>query len=86
MTGLCKFIVRALIAFLVSQISVADERLVEGEEKAVVNLKTSAATSNPEKKMICKKIKGTYIILFLFYFIKLCLKRLRNSIKIFLSL
>ena len=50
MTGLCKFIVRALIAFLVSQISVADERLVEGEEKAVVNLKTSAATSNPEKK------------------------------------
>ena len=59
MTGLCKFIVRALIAFLVSQISVADERLVEGEEKAVVNLKTSAATSNPEKKMICKKIKVT---------------------------
>tara|TARA_S200000501_G_scaffold350069_1_gene366720 strand:- start:58 stop:204 length:147 start_codon:yes stop_codon:yes gene_type:complete len=48
MTALCKFIVRALIAFLVSQISVADERLVEA--KAAVNLKTSAATSNPEKK------------------------------------
>ena len=50
MTGLCKFIVRALIAFLVSQISVADERLVQAEGKAVVNSKTSAATSNPEKK------------------------------------
>jgi len=33
--------------------------LAEGKEKAVINSKTSAATSNPEKKMICKKIKVT---------------------------
>ena len=59
MANFCKFIVPALIAFLVAQISWADERLAEGKEKAVINSKTSAATSNPEKKMICKKIKVT---------------------------
>ena len=59
MANFCKFIVPALIAFLVTQISLADERLAEGKEKAVINSKTSAATSNPEKKMICKKIKVT---------------------------
>ena len=59
MANFCKFIVPALIAFLVTQISWADERLAEGKEKAVLNSKTSAATSNPEKKMICKKIKVT---------------------------
>ena len=59
MANICKFIVPALIAFLVTQISWADERLAEGKEKAVLNSKTSAATSNPEKKMICKKIKVT---------------------------
>ena len=45
-----KFIVPAIIAFLVMQISWADERLVEGKEKAAINLKTSSATNNPEKK------------------------------------
>ena len=59
MANFCKFIVPALIAFLVTQISWADERLAEGKEKAVINSKTSATTSNPEKKMICKKIKVT---------------------------
>ena len=59
MTDFCKVIVSVLIAFLVAQISAADERLVEGKEKAVVNLKTSAATTNPEKNIICKKIKVT---------------------------
>ena len=59
MVDFCKFIVPAIIAFLVMQISWADERLVEGKEKAVLNLKTSATTNNPEKKMICKKIKVT---------------------------
>ena len=59
MANFCKFIVPVLIAFLVTQISWADERLAEGKEKAVINSKTSAATSNPEKKMICKKIKVT---------------------------
>jgi hypothetical protein len=54
-----KFIVPALIAVLVTQVSRADERLVEGTEKAVINLKTSAATNNAEKKIICKKIKVT---------------------------
>ena len=50
MVDFCKFIVPAIIAFLVTQISWADERLVEGKEKAVLNLKTSATTNNPEKK------------------------------------
>ena len=50
MANFCKFIVSALIAFLVAQISWAEERLAEGKEKAVINSKTSAATSNPEKK------------------------------------
>jgi hypothetical protein len=54
-----KFIVPALIAVLVTQVSRADERLVEGTEKAVINLKTSAATNNSAKKIICKKIKVT---------------------------
>ena len=54
-----KFIVPALIAVLVTQISRADERLVEGKEKAVINLKTSLATNNAAKKIICKKIKVT---------------------------
>ena len=58
MANFCKFIVPALIAVLVTHISRADERLVEGKEKAVLNLKTSATTNNPEK-MICKKIKVT---------------------------
>ena len=59
MTDLCKAIVFVLNAFLVMQMSWADERVVEGKEKAVINLKTSAATNNPEKKIICKKIKVT---------------------------
>ena len=59
MVDFCKFIVPAIIASLVTQISWADERLVEGKEKAVLNLKTLATTNNPEKKMICKKIKVT---------------------------
>ena len=59
MVNFCKFIAPALIAFLVTQISWADELLVEGKEKAVINLKTSAATNSPEKKIICKKIKVT---------------------------
>ena len=59
MANFCKSMAPALIAFLVTQISWADERLVEGKEKAVVNLKTSAATTNPAKKIICKKIKVT---------------------------
>ena len=49
MKDLCKAIVSVLIAFLVMQMSWADERLVEGKEKAVLNLKTSATTNNPEK-------------------------------------
>ena len=59
MANFCKFIVPALIAVLVTQVSRADERLVEGTEKAVINLKTSAATNNSAKKIICKKIKVT---------------------------
>ena len=59
MANFCKFIVPTLIAVLVTQISRADERLVEGKEKTVVNLKTSAATNNAERKIICKKIKVT---------------------------
>ena len=59
MANFCKFIVPALIAFLVTQISWADERLADGKEKAVINLKTPAATNDPDKKMICKKIKVT---------------------------
>ena len=59
MTKFCRSMVPALIAFIVTQISWADERLVEGKEKAVLNLKTSATTNNPEKKIICKKIKVT---------------------------
>ena len=39
MANFCKFIVPALIAFLVTQISWADERLAEGKEKAVLNSK-----------------------------------------------
>ena len=54
-----KFIVPVLIAFLVTQISWADERLVEGKEKAMISLKTSAGANNAEKKIICKKIKVT---------------------------
>ena len=59
MANFCKFIVPAIIAFLVTQISRADERVVEGREKAVNNLETSAATNNAEKKIICKKIRVT---------------------------
>ena len=59
MANFCKSMVPALIAFLVTQISWADERLVEGKEKVVLNLKTSAATNSPEKNIICKKIKVT---------------------------
>ena len=59
MTDFRKVIVSVLIAFLVTQISSADERLVEGKERALVNSKTSDETSNPEKKMICKKTKVT---------------------------
>ena len=58
MTNFCKSMVPALIVFLVTQTSQANERLVEGKEKAVLNLKTSAATT-PEEKIICKKIKVT---------------------------
>ena len=57
MANFYKFIVPAIIAVQVTQISRADERLVEGKEKAVINLKTSAATNNAAKKTICKKIK-----------------------------
>ena len=59
MANFCKFIVPAIIAFLVTQISRADERVVEGKEKSAINLKTSAATNNAVKKIICKKIKVT---------------------------
>ena len=59
MANFCKYMVPALIAFLITQISWADELLVEGKEKVVLNLKTSAATTNPAKKIICKKIKVT---------------------------
>ena len=59
MANFYKFMVPALIAFLVTQISWADERLVGGKEKAVINLKTSAATTSPAKTIICKKIKVT---------------------------
>ena len=59
MANFYKFIVPALIAVLVTQISRADERVVEGREKAVNNLETSAATNNAEKKIICKKIRVT---------------------------
>ena len=57
MVNFCKFIAPALIAFLVTQISWADELLVEGKEKAVINLKTSAATNNAEKKSFARKSK-----------------------------
>ena len=59
MANFYKAMVPALIAFLVTQISWADERLVGGKEKAVINLKTSAATTSPAKTIICKKIKVT---------------------------
>ena len=59
MKNFYKFIVPALIAALVTQVLRADERLVEGIEKAVINLKTSTATNNSAKKIICKKIKVT---------------------------
>ena len=59
MANFCKSMVPALIAFLVTKIYWADELLVEGKEKAVVNLKTSAATTSPAKTIICKKIKVT---------------------------
>ena len=59
MKNFYKFIVPALIAVLVTQVLRADERLVEGTEKAVINLKTSTATNNSAKKIICKKIKVT---------------------------
>ena len=59
MANFHKFIVSVLIAVLVMQISRADERVVEGREKAAINLKTSAATNNAAKKIICKKIKVT---------------------------
>ena len=52
MANFCKFIVPAIIAFLVTQIARADERVVEGREKAVNNLETAAATNNAEKKII----------------------------------
>ena len=55
MANFCKFIVPAIIAFLLTQISRADERVVEGREKAVNNLKTSAATNNAEKKLFARK-------------------------------
>ena len=57
MTDFCKVIVSVLIAFLVTQISAADERLVEGKERALVNSKTSDATNNPEKKRYARKLK-----------------------------
>ena len=59
MANFCKSMGPALIAFLVTQISWADERSFEGKDRAVINLKTSAATNNSEKKIICKKIKVT---------------------------
>ena len=59
MANFYKSMVPALIALLVTQISWADERLVGGKEKAVINLKTSAATTSPAKTIICKKIKVT---------------------------
>ena len=59
MKDLYKAIVSSSPAFLVIEMSWADERLVEGKGKAVINLKTSAATNNAEKKIICKKIKVT---------------------------
>ena len=59
MTNFFKSMVLVLIAFLVTQISVADEPLVEDKERAVVNSKTLAATNNSGKKMVCKKIKVT---------------------------
>ena len=52
MANFYKSMVPALIAFLVAQISWADERLVGGKEKAVINLKTSAATTSPAKTII----------------------------------
>ena len=54
MANFCKFMVPPLIAVLVTQISWADERLVEGKEKAVVKLKTTAATNNVEKEFARK--------------------------------
>ena len=59
MVNFCKFIAPALIAFLVTQISWADELLVEGKEKAAISLKTSVARNSAEKKVICEKIKIT---------------------------
>ena len=59
MANFYKFMAPALIAVPVTQISRADELLVEGKEKAVINLKTLAATNNAAKKIICKKIKVT---------------------------
>ena len=57
MANFRKSMVPALIAVLVTQISWADERLVEGKEKAVINLETSAATSNAAKKSFARKSK-----------------------------
>ena len=55
-------LVPALIAVLVTQISRADERLVEGKEKAVINLKTSAATNNAAKKLFARKsVTGSHL-------------------------
>ena len=57
MANFYKSMVPALIAFLVAHISWADERLVEGKGKAAINLKTSAATNNAEKKSFARKSK-----------------------------
>ena len=57
MANFRKSMVPALIAFLVMQISWADERLVEGKEKVVLNVKTLAATTNPAKKSFARKSK-----------------------------
>ena len=50
MTNFFKSSVLVLIAFLVMQMSVADEPLVEDKERAKINSKASAATNNPGKK------------------------------------
>ena len=50
MTNFLKSMVLVLIAFLVTQISVADESLIEDKERAEVNSEASAATNNTEKK------------------------------------
>ena len=45
MANFCKSMVPALIAFLVTQISWADERLVEGKEKAVLKFKNNRSNN-----------------------------------------